>query len=32
VRGLELLIENRPEFWEAAGYDNCGDPVAGAAL
>jgi DMSO/TMAO reductase YedYZ molybdopterin-dependent catalytic subunit len=26
VRGLELLIEDRPGFWEAAGYHNYGDP------
>ena len=26
VRGLELLVEDRPGFWEAAGYHNYGDP------
>jgi DMSO/TMAO reductase YedYZ molybdopterin-dependent catalytic subunit len=26
VRGLELLLEDRPGFWEAAGYHNYGDP------
>jgi DMSO/TMAO reductase YedYZ molybdopterin-dependent catalytic subunit len=26
VRGLQLLIEDRPGFWEAAGYHNYGDP------
>src|SRR4051795_10882717 len=26
VRGLELLIEDRPGFWEGAGYHNYGDP------
>jgi DMSO/TMAO reductase YedYZ molybdopterin-dependent catalytic subunit len=26
VRGLELLIGDRPGFWEAAGYHNYGDP------
>jgi DMSO/TMAO reductase YedYZ molybdopterin-dependent catalytic subunit len=26
VRGLELLIEDRPGFWETAGYHNYGDP------
>ena len=26
VRGLELLIEDRPGFWEAAGHHNYGDP------
>jgi DMSO/TMAO reductase YedYZ molybdopterin-dependent catalytic subunit len=26
VRGLELLIEDRQEFWESAGYHNYGDP------
>jgi hypothetical protein len=26
VRGLELLIEDRPGFWETAGYHDYGDP------
>jgi DMSO/TMAO reductase YedYZ molybdopterin-dependent catalytic subunit len=26
VRGLELLLEDRRGFWEAAGYHNYGDP------
>ena len=26
VRGLELLLEDRPGFWEAASYHNYGDP------
>jgi hypothetical protein len=26
VRGPELLIDDRPRFWEAAGYQNYGDP------
>jgi DMSO/TMAO reductase YedYZ molybdopterin-dependent catalytic subunit len=26
VRGLELLLEDRPGFWESAGYHNYGDP------
>ena len=26
VRGLELLVEDRAGFWEAAGYHNYGDP------
>ena len=26
VRGLELLLDDRPGFWEAAGYHNYGDP------
>ena len=26
VRGLELLVEDCPGFWEAAGYHNYGDP------
>jgi DMSO/TMAO reductase YedYZ molybdopterin-dependent catalytic subunit len=26
VRGLELLIGDRPGFWEVAGYHNYGDP------
>ena len=26
VRGLELTLEDRPGFWEQAGYHNHGDP------
>jgi DMSO/TMAO reductase YedYZ molybdopterin-dependent catalytic subunit len=26
VRGLELTLEDRPGFWEQAGYHNDGDP------
>ena len=26
VRGLELMVEDQPGFWEAAGYHNYGDP------
>jgi DMSO/TMAO reductase YedYZ molybdopterin-dependent catalytic subunit len=26
VRGLTLTIDDRPGFWEAAGYNNYGDP------
>lgn len=26
VRGLELLLEDRPGFWETLGYHNRGDP------
>jgi DMSO/TMAO reductase YedYZ molybdopterin-dependent catalytic subunit len=26
VRGLELTLEDRPGFWEQAGYHNRGDP------
>ena len=26
VRGLDLLLEDRAGFWEAAGYHNYGDP------
>ena len=26
VRGLELTMEDRPGFWEQAGYHNDGDP------
>jgi DMSO/TMAO reductase YedYZ molybdopterin-dependent catalytic subunit len=26
VRGLELILEDRPGFWEQAGYHNRGDP------
>jgi DMSO/TMAO reductase YedYZ molybdopterin-dependent catalytic subunit len=28
VRGLTLTLEDRPGFWEAAGYHNRGDPWA----
>jgi DMSO/TMAO reductase YedYZ molybdopterin-dependent catalytic subunit len=31
LRGRELLVEDRPGVWEAAGYHNYGDPVAGVA-
>jgi len=26
VRGIELLLEDRPGFWERYGYHNYGDP------
>jgi DMSO/TMAO reductase YedYZ molybdopterin-dependent catalytic subunit len=26
VRGIELLVDDRPGFWETAGYHNYGDP------
>lgn len=26
VRGIQLLIENQPGFWESAGYHDYGDP------
>ena len=26
VRGLELMLEDEPGFWETAGYHNYGDP------
>jgi len=26
VRGIELLLEDEPGFWETAGYHNYGDP------
>jgi DMSO/TMAO reductase YedYZ molybdopterin-dependent catalytic subunit len=26
VRGIELLLDDRPGFWETAGYHNYGDP------
>jgi DMSO/TMAO reductase YedYZ molybdopterin-dependent catalytic subunit len=26
VRGLQLLLEDQPGFWETAGYHNYGDP------
>jgi DMSO/TMAO reductase YedYZ molybdopterin-dependent catalytic subunit len=29
IRGLEPLIEDRPGFWETAGYHNDGDPWKG---
>jgi DMSO/TMAO reductase YedYZ molybdopterin-dependent catalytic subunit len=26
VRGIQLLVEDEPGFWESAGYHNYGDP------
>jgi DMSO/TMAO reductase YedYZ molybdopterin-dependent catalytic subunit len=26
VRGIDLLVEDEPGFWETAGYNNYGDP------
>ncbi len=26
VRGIQLLLEDEPGFWESAGYNNYGDP------